>query len=234
MMANPAIRPLGVKAAAERVEGIGRRHFCAKRQRKDVKYGMATPTTFDGGSLAADLQSEDPARVQRALEALDRSWKEGRFATLPAPAPTVLEAFGDVPASIIETYLSVLENYPAFSPDMSPSELRHAMLEAVVGYGGGNPDLARIVALHVRTTFQPRDAVLDSLDWVAHCGLDEQAVVRTATELVDSLLDDLDTRPATVAAMRRWATLDELPEVIEAARPRLSDEERAQLVVDDD
>jgi hypothetical protein len=86
----------------------------------------------------------------------------------------------------------------------------------------------------VRTTFQPADGVRDALDWVAHCGGDEQVVSRVAKELVDSLLDDAGTRPATVAAMRRWAALDELPDVIEAARPRLSDEERAQLVVDDD
>lgn len=196
---------------------------------------MGEPTTFDGGPLAADLQSEDPVRVRRALEELDHAWKQGRFAALPAPRSTVLEAFGgDVPASVIETYLSVIENYPAFSPGLSPNELRHAMLEAVVWYGGGDPRLARVVALHVRTTFQPAAAVKDALDWVAHCGFDEQAVARAATELVDTLLDDVDTRAATVAAMRRWATLDELPDVIAAVRPRLSEEERAQLVVDDD
>lgn len=196
---------------------------------------MTEPTTFDGAPLAADLESEDPARVRRALEALDHAWKQGRFAALAAPSPVCLDAFGaDVPQAVIRTYLSVIENYPAFSPGLSPGELHRHLLEAVIRHGGGDAQLAHAVALHLRTTFQPAAAARDALDWLASCGLDEQATAKTARALVDALLDDAATRAATVAAMRWWATLDELGDVIEGARPRLDEAERAQLVVDDE
>src|SRR5437763_7339040 len=124
---------------------------------------MTEPTTFDGASLAADLESEDPGRVQRALEALDHAWKQGRFAALPAPSPVCLDAFGgDVPQAVIRSYLSVIENYPAFSPGLSPGELRRSLLEAVIRHCGGDAHLADAVALHLRTTFQPAAAVRDA------------------------------------------------------------------------
>jgi hypothetical protein len=188
-----------------------------------------------GDELAADLRSEDPARVRRALETLDHAWKQGRFAKVPMPGPECLDAFGDdVPATVIAHYLSVLENYPAFSPSGSPSDIRHAMLESVIRQGHGDWQLVHTVALHLRTEFQPESAASDALDWVGRCGLDPALVSLTARRLVDLLLDDSGTRAATVAAMRSWAELGELPDVIEAARPRLDEAERAQLVVDND
>lgn len=162
--------------------------------------------------------------MTRALETLDHAWKQGRVAPIPMPWPDCLDAFGDdVPATAIAHDLSVLENHPAVSPSPSPSDLRHARLESGIRQGRGDTQLVHSLALHLRTDFQPAAAVRDALDWIGRCALEPALVSLTARRLVDLLLDDSGTRAATVTAMRSWAAGGELPDVIEAARPRLDD-----------
>lgn len=121
---------------------------------------------------------------------MNRAWVERTIVTLPMPDPHVLAAFGDdAPLSIISTYFSVLRQYPALHPTPAPSDIRHAMVEAIVRYGRGANELVHELALAIRTDFQPRAAVEDVMDYLHLIGSDDVVVQRTALRLVDWLLE---------------------------------------------
>lgn len=187
---------------------------------------------LDSRQITADLESGDAARVAAALETLDHAWRRRTFVPLPLPSPDCLSAFGaDVPTEVVERYLRVLENYVDFDPTPTGSELRRALVEAMIRCGRGQ--LAYNVALALRVDPAAADAVADVLDYLRERDLNGPDELLAATRLVDSLLDSGKTRPAAIEGMRFWAMMGRFPEIIDAVRPRLEPSELARLVVDD-
>jgi hypothetical protein len=180
--------------------------------------------------LSADLCSGQPERVAGALETLDRAWRQRRFGPLPMPEPDCLDAFGDlVPDEVLSRYLTVLQHYPDFEPTPSLKDIRYALAEAMIRYGCG--EHAHDVALALQIDDFPESAVSDVLRYLQHRGLYGPYETLAAQRLVDYLLDSDKTRRATVDILRFWVMTDRFPEVIDAARPRLNNEERARLDV---
>ena len=183
--------------------------------------------------LTADLESDNPELVAKALKRLDRAWIQRRFGSLPMPEPSCLDAFGDfVPREILSHYLSVLQNYVDFEPTPSVSDIRHALVEAVIRYGKGAETLE--LALFLQIDDFPESAVLDALGYLKDLGLNDPYQILAAQRLVDRLLDSEKTRQATVEVFRDWLMMDYFNEVIDAAYPRLNDVERSYLIIDDE
>ncbi|NET61085.1 MAG: hypothetical protein F6K47_34655 [Symploca sp. SIO2E6] len=149
------------------------------------------------------------------------------------PEPSCLDAFDDfVPRDILSHYLSVLQNYVDFEPTPSISDIRHALVEAVIRYGRGEETLE--LALFLQTDDFPKSAVLDALRYLEELGLNDSYETLAAQRLVDHLLDSEKTRQATVNVFQIWVTMDYFNEVIDAVRPRLNDAELLRLVIDDE
>ena len=182
--------------------------------------------------LTADLESDDPERVATALETLHKAWIQRIFGPLPMPEPSCLDTFGDsVPHQILSYYVSVLENYVDFDPTPSVSDIRHALMEAVIRYGQGRETLE--LALFFQIDNFPRAAVLDALRYLEELGLNNPSEILAAQKLVDHLLDSEKTRQATVDVLRIWAEMDNFNEVIDSVRPRLNETEKSRLVIED-
>jgi hypothetical protein len=144
-----------------------------------------------------------------------------------------LAAFGDiVPLEMLARYMSVVENYPDFEPTPSGSDLRHALVEAVIRYGRGEKTFE--VALYLRTDEFPESATSDALGYLRDRGLNGPVETLAAQRLVGHLLDAEATRRATVDMLRSYAMTGCLSDVIDAVRLRLSDAERSRLDVDGD
>jgi len=183
--------------------------------------------------LTAALHSGQPERVGSALATLDSAWRQRCFGPLPMPEPNCLDAFGEfVPANILSQYLTVLQNYPDFEPTPSGSELRHALVEAVIQYGRGENTLD--VALALQIDDFPELAVSDALKYIQHRGLVGFHEMLAAQRLVDYLLDSDKTRQATVNTLRVWAMTDQFRDLIDAVLPRLDDAERSSIEVGDE
>ena len=178
--------------------------------------------------LTAALHSGEPARVSSALATLDAAWRQRCFGPLPMPEPDCLDAFGEsVPANILSQYLTVLQNYPDFEPTPSGSELRYALIEAVIQYGRGENTLD--VALALQIDAFPGFAVSDALKYIQHRGLVGAHEMLAAQRLLDYLLDSDKTRTTTVDTLRVWAMTDQFRDLIDAVVPRLNDTERSGI-----
>ena len=167
-----------------------------------------------------------------ALRTLDRAWRRRCFVPLPLPGPDCLAAFDDdVPEEVLARYLCVVENYPDFAPTPSSRELHRALVEAVIRHGRGARTLD--VALVMRIDEFPASAVEHALGYLRGRGVHGPGELLAAQRLVDHLLGSDATRRATVGVLRLWSMADCLTAVIDAVRPRLEDDERALLDVED-
>lgn len=189
---------------------------------------------IDAAAIAQDLESGEPSRVRGALESLDHACRAQTYVPLPMPEPFCLEAFGEnAPADLISTYFRVVQNYPAFSPGPTPPQMRHAMIEALLRYGRGDKQLVYEFALWLKIDFQPEVGIADAFLYLQRSGFDPDVLGVTLSRLVDNLLDATESRAATIKALRKWVEFEELPSLVAEISPRLSEDERLQLLVED-
>jgi hypothetical protein len=182
-------------------------------------------------ALTANLRSGKPELVAGALATLDQAWRRRRFGPLPLPGPDCLTAFGDtVPSQVLSQYLTVIMHYPDFEPTPAATDLRQALIEAVIRYG--RDEEIHEVVRYLRIDDFPENAVSDALRYLLMRGVHGQQETLAAQRFVDYLLDSQATRKAAIDLLRIWALTDSLPEIINFILPRLDDTERQRLDVD--
>lgn len=180
--------------------------------------------------LTSDLRSGSAERVSAALESLDRAWRSRVFVPLEMPGPECLSPFGgDVPSDLLARYLSVVENYPDFEPTPSGSERRRALVDALIGYGGG--ELTDSVALALTVDYFPSHAVSEALCFLSVRGVHNSSELLAAQRLLGCLLDSEVTRQAALDALRLWVMEGALPEVVAAVLPLLDSAEQQRLAL---
>lgn len=196
---------------------------------------MSYPSeALNPAALTEAMESRDPSRVRDAIATLDQAWRRRQFAPLPFPDADILDAAfpAGAPKELVEQYLAVLEGYPDFEPTPSSSQVRRAMLEAVVR--SGQVELAYNVALRARIDPFPAAAAEDLMDGLTSLDLSTEREHLVGAQLIDWLLDSQDMRAATVQKLRFWGMCGRYPSLVALAKARLTPEELEYLARDVD
>lgn len=187
-------------------------------------------TEADGIRLAEDIRSGAPARVGGALRALQHAWLHRATVPFPLPPPDCLDAFGpDEIDEMLDLYLSVVRSYSDFEPTPSGSDLRRALVEAGIAFGGGRNTLP--AALQMVLDDFPEHAILDGLGYLGMRGLHTPDELRGAEYLLERLVLDVrpEIRAATLRAVGRWVLGGEVPALVAHVRRFLDPSELAEL-----
>jgi hypothetical protein len=126
--------------------------------------------------------------------------------------------------------VSVVQNYPDFEPTPSVSDIRRALVEAVIRYGRG--EQTHEVAQYLGIDEFPEAAVFDALGYLRDRGVEDSDEALAAQRLIEHLLDSGTTRNATVEMLLSCGLMGCLPDVIDAVRPRLDQSEQARIDVE--
>lgn len=171
--------------------------------------------------LSAALASADPAEAAAAI--IEMHDQLLTASTVPVRLPeTTIAVPPDDQDEFLSKYLRVLKFYP-FDPPLSASERLSRGIDIVLHEGGTYA--ARQLALQLVI----EDATSFAIEYISARGIDSVHEIDQAGWLLSYLLDDEQTRAATIGALRSWMGRAGLKRIIHSEATRLTSEERATL-----
>lgn len=177
-------------------------------------------------AILADMHSKDPVRVQAAIKDLKERMNKREWIKIPPLDVAILEPLGpDIPEEIQLDFLKVIRRYRAFRPELSNKE-KIALSVAVVLRYGGKTRVTYDVALDLKISPDPVEAVDLAMTEIVHQGLLSPRNIKGAQYLVSCLLDGkAEVRRATLQALRQWPKEKPYMDVKKYITPQLESDE---------
>lgn len=176
-------------------------------------------------AIKADLNSKSPERIKAAIRDLKEKMKSLDQLIIPPFGADILIPFGDnVPEETQLDFLAIIRNYRSFIPALSEEDKMSASIAVVLRYAVGY--IAFDVALKLKTSRQPVQAVQAALQEIARQGLNSPMKIQGAANLVSRLLEGKnEVRQATLQGLRQWPAEVPYQKVADYIRPQLEPDE---------
>jgi hypothetical protein len=184
----------------------------------------------DNGTLD-DLHGTDQVRLQAAIRTLKEKMNQGNEIKAPPFGVEILNPFGDdVPEEVQLDFLALVVGYRSFVPELSDREKTAAMVALVLRCA--ERFVAFDVALKLKISRHPAQAVEMALGEVVRQGLISPKNVKGAKYLVSRLLDGKDeVRRTTLRALSQWPRQTPYAQVIAYVKPQLEPDELESLTL---